>query len=461
MRSDFSNGGVVHAQNRQPFNGIQPYQQMANIDAAYQELQSVSRADDEFDEDEHGQLVPKTGVSQAVFSYLCTCVGAGVLSLPGALQYSGWLGLVMMAFVAIACNHTAKYLCACMFARPGVMLRTYEDIGEQALGKWGRRMVAFFQIITLFGVCTIFLILIGGNMTTLVPKLSLHDWVFLFAVALIPIAWLKTMNEVSILAVFGVLASLYVAAIVVIKGFLRCASPEPGAAPIEYDLINGAGLSSALNIIVFSFGGHSVLPNIVAHCSQAQKNYKKVTGYSYFLIAVIYMITAAGGYAGWGRDTKDKVLDNMDDGNNVVKSAYAFITAHVVLAYPIPLNPISLAVESMLGIDRKTGYAELLSRMLSRTCLVLMTVLIASVVPYFGDVLQLCSALSIVVVVFVFPPLFYYLLFKHRGFTTMELITMAFLVIFGVLSSIIGMYYAVKGLIADVKNHPDPFENYF
>lgn len=56
-------------------------------------------------------------------------------------------------------------LCACMFSRPGVMLKTYEDIGEQALGIWGRRMVGFFQVITLFGVCTIFLILIGGNMS--------------------------------------------------------------------------------------------------------------------------------------------------------------------------------------------------------------------------------------------------------------------------------------------------------
>ena len=304
------------------------------MNGRWQELHAGgAREDDEFDEDEHGQIVKKTSVAQAVFSYLCTCVGAGVLSLPGALQYSGWCGLILMAFVAIACNHTAKLLCACMFARPGVMLRTYEDIGEQALGKNGRKLVAFFQVITLFGVCTIFLILIGGNMNTIVPKLSLHDWsathhtqptqqpskatharrllcslllvhllfvvascrIFIFAALLIPIAWLKTMNEVSYLAVFGVLASLYVAGIVVVKGFLRCASgPEEGAPALQYDVINANGLSNAVNIIVFSFGGHSVLPNIVSHVKSPQKNFKAVAGYSYFLIAAIYIITAAG-----------------------------------------------------------------------------------------------------------------------------------------------------------------------
>lgn len=56
------------------------------------------------------------------------------------------------------------------------ILHSYEDIGEQALGPIGRRLVAVFQSVTLFGVCTIFLIIIGGNMYTLVPDLALHVW---------------------------------------------------------------------------------------------------------------------------------------------------------------------------------------------------------------------------------------------------------------------------------------------
>ncbi len=201
---------------------------------------------DEFDEETvDGVARPaKTSVSGAVFSYICTCVGAGVLSLPRALQECGWIGLILMAFVAFLCNVTAKYLAQCMFARPGVMLKTYEAIGEQAMGKRGRLMVGFFQTVTLFGVCTIFLILIGGNMATLVPSLSLHDWIFIFAGVLIPIAWLKTMNEVAVLAVFGVIASLYVAAVVVIKGFMRCANPGEGEASPEYDVVHWSGLVS-------------------------------------------------------------------------------------------------------------------------------------------------------------------------------------------------------------------------
>lgn len=172
-------------------------------------------------------------------------------------------------------------------------------------------------------------------------------------------------------------------------------------------------------------------------------------------------MTAAGGYAGWGSATANNLLDNMNEHSPVVKAAYAFITAHIVMAYPIPLNPVSLALESLLGIDRKTGAAELASRIAARTCLVLLTVLIASCVPYFGDILSLVSALSIVVVAFVFPPLFYYLLYRHRGFTFAQLALMAFIIVFGVCSSAIGIFFALKDLIHSIQTNPNPFDDYF
>jgi amino acid permease len=159
-----------------------------------QPLHQPVRDSDDFDDDDDEQDLQhgsKTTVGAAVFSYLCTCVGAGVLSLPGALKYCGWTGLILMAFVAVLSNHTAKYLCACLFARPGMKLRTYEDIGEQAFGHLGRRVVGFFQIITLFGVCTIFLILIGQQLLLLPRRIHTllcfsvtHRIVCIFAVVL-------------------------------------------------------------------------------------------------------------------------------------------------------------------------------------------------------------------------------------------------------------------------------------
>lgn len=105
--------------------------------------------------------------------------------------------------------------------------------------------------------------------------------------------------------------------------------------------------------------------------------------------------------------------------------------------------------------------SELIARCTARTCLVLLTVFIASVVPYFSDILQLVSSMSIVAVVFIFPPWFFFLLFRHRGFEWSEIFLMVFLALFGVMSMVVGMYYAIKGLTSDINQHPNPFQNYF
>ena len=139
--------------------------------------------------------------------------------------------------------------------------------------------------------------------------------------------------EVVYLAVFGVIASFYVGGIVIVKGFTRITTP---GVEIHYELFDINGLATAINIIAFSFSGHSILPNIVSHLHRPEENYKKVSSYSYVLIAGIYMLTAAGGYSGWGRDVKENILNNMDEGLAIVKLALAGITAHVVLTYPLP-----------------------------------------------------------------------------------------------------------------------------
>lgn len=153
----------------------------------------------------------------------------------------------------------------------------------------------------------------------------------------------------------------------------------------------------------------------------------------------------------------------MSSESFVVKLAYVFITAHVVLAYPIPLNPLSLQLERLTGIDKKTGTNELVARCISRTCLVLTTMFIASVVPYFGDILQLVSSLSMTMIAFILPPLFYFLLYRSRyhGFSYSELGIMLLIAVCGVLCMVIGIYYAIKGLLESIEANPNPFDNYF
>ena len=57
---------------------------------------------------------------------------------------------------------------------------------------------------------------------------------------------------------------------------------------------------------------------------------KKMIAIAYLIIGVVYMLTAAAGYAGFGNDVANNVLDNLDQGSVLVKCALAFITLQSV-----------------------------------------------------------------------------------------------------------------------------------
>ena len=206
----------------------------------------------------------KNSLRTTVISYVCTTVGAGIISLPFALAEAGWLGVLLIAVTSVVCVQTANWLIACMYCQDEP-LTSYEAVGVAAMGRPGKVLVALFQNITLFGVCCIFLIIAGGNLSALVPALSMHAWVLIVGCVLIPASWLKTVKEIKPLAYFGLFASLLVGLVIVAKGLQTAATATVDAAgrPIEHDWLRWSGVSTCINIVVFSLGSHSVMPNQV------------------------------------------------------------------------------------------------------------------------------------------------------------------------------------------------------
>jgi len=412
------------------------------------------------------QKTHKTGVTGAAFNFVCSTVGAGIVSLPGAIQAGGWIAVLMIVVLGSLASYTAWLIGQCMVgAVEGRALRTYAEIGQEAFHKvfgeskqWiGRLIVIILQLITLFGVCTVFLILAGTNMASLTGVLTDHDWIFIFGALLIPVAWLKTMKEILPVAIFGVVASIFVGAVISVEGIIHGSTNSN----VNYDIVVWEGLPVAFNVIVFSFGGHSVLPTIHHSLKKPYKNWKPFIVISYTTITAIYVEVAMNGYAGWGDKTNGNVLVNLGD-SIIGQISTAAITLHVLLAFPIPLNPISLYLEAALGTDDLPPKKELVSRIVLRTCVVLLIVFIASIVPYFSQVLSLVSAFSTISMVFICPVAFYWMLRKdHVSKSLLLQIFLVFLLLVGILSTIAGSYYGILDLIDEINAHPSPFSHFF
>jgi len=317
--------------------------------------------------------------------------------------------------------------------------------------------VAIVQNITLFGVSTIFLILIGGNMNSLISSLTLHEYIFIFAgVLLLVVLYSKTMSEIAYLALFGVLASFIVGLVVIVEGLYKASLDIPSTTALDF-----SNFAVGFNIIVFSFGFHSVVPAIEWEMEEAEK-FPIVANVGCSLIAAFYAMVMTAGYLGWGEDVDDNVLDSMDSSVWYVQVALVFITTHVTLAYPIPLNPVCLAVEDAVGVGELEGRQGFMARLPIRCGLVAGTVMIASVVPYFGDVLSFLTSISVVFTAFILPPLFYRELRSRAGnpLSTVETICAVVVMAVGVISSAAGLYFSTKNLIDDAEGG-DPFSDYF
>ena len=156
--------------------------------------------------------VGKTSTSFAAYNVICCVVGFGLLGLPYGLAESGWVGAVMLIAIGCVGVYTASILVRCMSPPSGRHLYSYGEIGREAFGPKGEAFVTLVLHVALLGIATLFLILAGGNLVSLldsVPWPSAEQYrVSLLAIsqqqAIVAVAlvmwlhvWLKTMHEVG------------------------------------------------------------------------------------------------------------------------------------------------------------------------------------------------------------------------------------------------------------------------
>jgi vesicular inhibitory amino acid transporter len=76
-------------------------------------------------------------MSFAGVNVLC---GVGILSTPYAVRQGGWLGLMILAVLAVLAWYTGVLLRRCLDSKEGI--ETYPDIGQAAFGTPGRIIIS-------------------------------------------------------------------------------------------------------------------------------------------------------------------------------------------------------------------------------------------------------------------------------------------------------------------------------
>lgn len=101
----------------------------------------------------------KSGTVPAIFNFVNSIIGAGIIGLPFALREAGFVGgVLLILLIAICTNYSVQ-----LIVRRGVEVdkHNYEELAAHNLGRFGYQSVAIFMFIFAYGAMLAYLIIIG------------------------------------------------------------------------------------------------------------------------------------------------------------------------------------------------------------------------------------------------------------------------------------------------------------
>lgn len=179
---------------------------------------------------------------------------------------------------------------------------------------------------------------------------------------------------------------------------------------------------NALGTIAFTFGGQAVLPEIQATLARpppTATSMMKGISVSYIIVILAYYSVAIAGYAAYGSAVKEDVLLSITQPSWLVQLADMMVVIHVAAGYQVFAMPIFDAIET--GIRRKLVPAYIgsikpvIMRLVVRSTYVVMTTVVACLLPFFGDLMGLIASIGLMPVTFILPPIMWLAVKKRMG----------------------------------------------
>ena len=374
-------------------------------------------------------VVGQSTLPQTIFNSINVLIGVGLLALPLAFKYSGWLiGMLFFLFSAAATSYTAKLLAKCLDVDNSLI--TFADIGYVAFGPRARIAISILFTLELVAACVALVVLFADSLDALVPAWSVLEWKIICGVILVPLAFLP-LRLLSFTSVLGILCCFGIVLVVFIDGFLKPHQPGSLREPAKTYLFptNWATLPLSFGLMMSPWGGHGVFPNIYRDMRHPPK-YGRAVNITYVFT---YFLDVAIGIAGllmFGNKVRDEITSNIIATEGYPKGLSVFIVVCVgiipITKVPLSARPIISTIEILLGLDSRaisttsqstTGLSTLTRGALKitiRTLTNVLFVLLAILVPSFDRIMGMMGSVACFTICIILPLGFHLKLFGRE-----------------------------------------------
>ena len=166
-------------------------------------------------------VIGQSTLPQTIFNSINVLVGVGLLALPLAMRYAGWVpGLVFLTLSAIMTSYTAKLLAKC--ADMDTSIITFADIAYVSFGrrKIAKHIISGLFCIELLGACVAMVILFADSLDALIPQYGVLSWKIFCGAILIPLNFVP-FRWLSYSSVLGIVCCVSIVAAVIADGIYK------------------------------------------------------------------------------------------------------------------------------------------------------------------------------------------------------------------------------------------------
>lgn len=457
--------------------------------------------------DDDGRL-KRTGNFWTSSSHIITAViGSGVLSLAWAIAQLGWVaGPAVMVLFAFVNLYTSNLLAQCYRSGDPVTGQrnyTYMDAVKSYLGGRKVMLCGLIQYLNLFGVAIGYTIAASVSMMAIKRSNCFHSsggkdpchmssngFMITFGIIEILFSQIPDFDQVWWLSIVAAIMSFTystvglglgigkVAGNGTFKGSLTGISigTETHAGPVTSTQKLWRSLQ-ALGAIAFAYSFSIILIEIqdtIRSPPAEYKTMKKATLFSIILTTIFYLLCGCMGYAAFGDLAPGNLLTGFGFYNPywLLDIANVAIVVHLVGAYQVYCQPLFAFVEKWSA--RKWPKSDFVTaeyevpipfygvyqlnffRLVWRTIFVMLTTLIAMLMPFFNDVVGLLGSMGFWPLT-VFFPIEMYISQKKIGRWTSQWIGLQILSMTCLMITIAAAVGSVAGVVLDLKTYK-PFK---
>ncbi|KAJ4303010.1 hypothetical protein N0V90_001901 [Kalmusia sp. IMI 367209] len=381
----------------------------------------------QIEEDGHviNVVVGQSTLPQTIFNSVNVLIGVGLLTLPLALKYSGWVvGIVFLIFSAITTCYTAKLLAKCLDVDSSLI--TFADLAYVSFGNTARIAVSILFSLELLAACVALVVLFADSMNALIPGWGLLLWKIVCGIILVPLAFFP-LRLLSFTSILGVMSCFGITIAVFVDGLIKAEQPGSLRQPATQYLFpaNWMTVPLSFGLLMSPWGGHSVFPNIYRDMRHPYK-YRKGVNVTYIFTFLLDLGMACVGILMFGDDVRDEITSNIfiTPGYPKALSVFIAICIAIVPLTKVPLNarPIISTLEVLLGLDTRslgaspsvTGMSGLnrgIFKFLLRIVVIIIFVVIAIIFPSFDRIMTLLGSVACFSICIILPLAFHLKLF--------------------------------------------------